>query len=68
MMTVIVSPKFRAVIPKKIRKDFSLVSAQKRQVPGDKGRIAFILLRNPRKMCGMLKGIETSVPRDNDRL
>ena len=68
MTTVTVSPQFQVVIPKKIRKDFNLVPGQKIQVLGYKGRIEFIPLRNPREMRGMLKGIETSVPRDNDRL
>jgi AbrB family looped-hinge helix DNA binding protein len=68
MTIVTVSPKFQVVIPKKIRKDFNLLPGQKIQVLGYKGRIEFIPLRPPREMRGILKGIETSVPREKDRL
>lgn len=68
MTTVTVSPKFQVVIPQKVRKDLNLYPGQKIQVLSYKGRIEFIPLRSPREMRGFLKGIDTSVPRDNDHL
>lgn len=67
MTTVTVSPKFQVVIPQKIRESLDIHPGQKVQVLSYKGRIEFLLVRKPRDMRGFLAGIDTTVPRENDR-
>lgn len=68
METVTISPKFQVVIPKAIRDELGLTPGQKVQaiVYGD--RIELIPLRPARTMRGFLKGIDTTVPRERDRV
>ena len=68
MGVVTISPKFQVVIPKAIREQLSLSPGQKIQaiVCGD--RIELIPVRPIRRMRGFLKGIETDVVREADRV
>ncbi|MHB8422788.1 MAG: AbrB/MazE/SpoVT family DNA-binding domain-containing protein [Leptospirales bacterium] len=68
MTTVTVSPKYQVVIPLMVRKALDIRPGQKIQVLSYNGRIEFIPLRKAREMRGFLKGIDTSVPRDDDRM
>ncbi len=68
METVTVSPKFQVVIPKAIRGDMGLKPGQKLQVIAHDNRIELIPVRPIRQMRGFLKGIDTSVEREADRL
>jgi AbrB family looped-hinge helix DNA binding protein len=68
MTTVTVSPKFQVVIPLAIREALGIRPGQKVQAIQYHDRIELIPVRPMRKARGMLKGIDTSVPRDNDRL
>ncbi|OGT73467.1 MAG: AbrB family transcriptional regulator [Gammaproteobacteria bacterium RIFCSPLOWO2_02_FULL_56_15] len=68
MTTVTVSPKFQVVIPKEIRDSMGIVSGQKIQIVTYQNRIELIPLRPMKKMRGFLKGINTDVARDNDRV
>jgi len=68
MNIVTVSPKFQVVIPKQIRESMGLESGQQVQVMVYKGRIELIPIGPISKMRGFLKGIETDVPRDKDRI
>jgi len=65
--TVTVSPKFQVVIPLAIREAMGIRPGQKVQAIQYGERIELIPVRSIRKSRGMLKGIDTSVPRDNDR-
>jgi AbrB family looped-hinge helix DNA binding protein len=64
---VTVSPKFQVVIPLAIREAMGIRPGQKVQAIQYGDRIELIPVRSIRKSRGMLKGIDTSVPRDNDR-
>ena len=66
--TVTVSPKFQVVIPLAIREAMGIKPGQKVQAIQYGDRIELIPVRSIRKSRGMLKGIDTSVPRDNDRI
>ena len=66
--TVTVSPKFQVVIPLAIREAMGIKPGQKVQAIQYGDRIELIPIRSIRKSRGMLKGIDTSVPRDNDRV
>ena len=68
MTTVTVSPKFQVVIPRAIRDALGLQRGQKIQAIQYQDRIELIPVRPMRKARGMLAGIDTSVPREDDRL
>ncbi|WOD29595.1 AbrB/MazE/SpoVT family DNA-binding domain-containing protein [Alloalcanivorax xenomutans] len=68
MTAVTVSPKYQIVIPKEIRESMGIVSGQKVQVMSYQGRIELIPLKPMKEMRGFLKGIDTSVDREEDRV
>lgn len=68
MTVVTVSPKFQVVIPREIREALQLEPGQKVQVLQYQNRIEFIPLQSMRKMRGFLTGIDTTVPREKDRV
>ena len=68
MTTVTVSPKFQVVIPKIIRETVSVTSGMKLEVIPYRGRIEFIPIKPVKKLRGLLKGINTTIIRDKDRL
>ena len=68
MTTVTVSPKFQVVIPKDIRESSGIVSGQKVQMISYRNRIQLIPIEPMENLRGFLKGIDTNVERDKDRL
>ncbi len=68
MTTVTVSPKFQVVIPLAIREALGIRPGQKIQAIQYHDRIELIPLRPIRKARGLLKGIDTSIARDDDRM
>jgi AbrB family looped-hinge helix DNA binding protein len=68
MTSVTISPKFQVVIPKEVRDSLGLVSGQKVQVLSYQNRIELIPLKPMKAMKGFLKGIDTTVERDSDRI
>jgi AbrB family looped-hinge helix DNA binding protein len=68
MTEVTVSPKYQIVIPKEIRESMGIVSGQKVQIMSYQGRIEVIPLKSMKEMRGFLKGIDTSVVREEDRV
>jgi AbrB family looped-hinge helix DNA binding protein len=68
MTSVTVSPKYQVVIPKEVRDSMGIVSGQKIQILTYQNRIELIPIRPMKKMRGFLKGIDTSVKRDKDRV
>lgn len=68
MEAVKISPKFQVVIPKKLRKALKLSPGQKVQMIVYDNRIEMIPLRNISEMKGFLKGIDTTVEREPDRI
>ena len=68
MTTVTISPKFQVVIPKHIRERLDLRPGQLVQVVEYEGRIEFVPVRSIESMRGFLAGIDTSVPREDDRV
>lgn len=67
MTVVTVSPKYQIVIPKEIRESMGIVSGQKVQLIPYQGRIEVIPLKPMKDMRGFLKGIDTTVSREEDR-
>jgi AbrB family looped-hinge helix DNA binding protein len=68
MPTVTLSPKFQVVIPLQIRETLGLKPGQKVEALQYLDRVEFIPVRAPREMRGFLKGINTAMPRDKDRV
>jgi AbrB family looped-hinge helix DNA binding protein len=68
METVTVSPKYQVVIPSRIRKLLGVQPGQKVKVILYDNRIEMIPVRSVEEARGFLKGINTSVDRDSDRL
>lgn len=68
MTTVSISPKFQVVIPKHIREALKLQPGQKVQVIQYEGRIVMIPVRSMAEARGFLKGIDTTVEREADRV
>ena len=66
--TVTVSPKFQVVIPLAVRRSLGLRPGEKVQVFRYGNRIELIPVRPIREMKGFLRGIDTTVPRDRDRV
>ena len=68
MISVTVSPKYQVVIPKEVRESMGIVSGQKIQVLTYRNRIELIPIKPMEDMRGFLKGIDTNVEREDDRL
>ena len=68
METVTISPKYQVVIPKRVRRKLGLTPGQKVQAIVYENRIELVLVRPVRKLRGFLKGIDTRIDRDDDRL
>jgi AbrB family looped-hinge helix DNA binding protein len=68
MTAVTVSPKFQVVIPKEVRESMGIFSGQKIQILTYQNRIELIPLKPMTEMKGFLKGIDTEVKRDKDRV
>lgn len=68
MNAVTVSPKFQVVIPQAVREQLHLQAGQKMQVVAYENRIELIPLESPAKLRGFLKGIDTTIEREGDRL
>ena len=67
-MTVVkVSPKYQVVIPQKIREALGIVAGQEVQALQYMDRVEFIPVKPAKAMRGFLRGIDTDVPRDEDR-
>ncbi|MGE5229086.1 MAG: AbrB/MazE/SpoVT family DNA-binding domain-containing protein [Deltaproteobacteria bacterium] len=68
MDTVTISPKFQVVIPKRIREELGLQAGQKVQAIQYGDRVELIPVKPLKQMRGFLRGIDTGVPREADRL
>jgi len=68
MATVTVSPKYQVVIPKAIREKMAIKVGQKFRLIQYDDRIEFIPLKSIQEMKGFLRGIDTRVQREEDRL
>jgi AbrB family looped-hinge helix DNA binding protein len=68
MTTVTISPKYQVVIPKEIRRRLKLKPGQKLQIIQIGERIEFMPFRNIKESRGFLKGMDTKIIREKDRL
>jgi AbrB family looped-hinge helix DNA binding protein len=68
METVTVSPKFQIVIPRAVREAMGIRAGQKIRVIPIGNRIELVVVKPIKSMRGMFKGIDTTVPREKDRV
>ncbi len=68
MTAVTVSPKFQVVIPKEIRESMGITSGQKIQMLSFRNRIELVPIKPIKELKGILKGINTKIKREKDRL
>ena len=68
MKTVTVSPKFQVVIPQAIREELSLKPGEKMQVLRYDDRVELIRIRPIQELRGFLRGMDTTIEREEDRL
>ena len=68
MDTVTVSPKFQVVIPKAARQMLGIQAGQKIVVIAYQNRIVLLPERPIQEARGSLKGIDTNVVREEDRV
>jgi AbrB family looped-hinge helix DNA binding protein len=68
MALVTISPKYQVVIPKEIREKLGLSAGQKVEAIVYEGRIELIPVRAIEEMRGFLRGIDTRIEREGDRM
>ncbi len=66
--TVKLSPKFQVVIPQSIREALNLTPGEMLRVLRYSDRVEFIPVRPINEMRGFLRGIDTIIEREDDRL
>ena len=67
-MKVKVSPKYQVVIPREIRNELDIKPGEKLEVFSYENRIEFLQLKNIKDMRGFLKGMDTTIERNEDRV
>lgn len=67
-MQVKISPKFQIVIPQAVRDRLCLTPGERLEVFSFENRIEFVPVKALKSMRGFLKGIDTTVEREKDRL
>lgn len=68
MKSVTISPKYQVVIPREVRESMEIKPGSKVQVLLYENRIELIPMKNLKRMRGFLKGIDTTVERERDRV
>ena len=68
METTTVSPKYQVVIPARVRHALGIRPGQKIQVIPYEGRIELIPITSVKGARGFLRGIDTSIDREPDRV
>lgn len=68
MATVTVSPKYQVVIPSALRRVLGIRPGQKIEVLAYEGRMEFVPVRPMKSMRGFLPGLDTRLPREDDRV
>ena len=68
MKTVTISPKFKIRIPKDIRKNLNITPGQKFLVINSVDTMELIRVKETKSYRGFLKGMDTSLNRNDDRI
>ena len=66
--TVKLSPKFQVIIPQSVHEALNLTPGEMLRVLRYSDRVEFIPIRPIKEMRGFLRGIDTVIEREDDRL
>jgi AbrB family looped-hinge helix DNA binding protein len=67
-MKATISPKYQVVIPRELRENLNLKPGEKVEFLQYENRIEMIPVRDIKHMRGFLKGLDTTVEREKDRV
>jgi AbrB family looped-hinge helix DNA binding protein len=68
MKAVTVSSKFQVVIPRELRESMGIRPGARFQVLQYENRLELIPIKEPQDLRGFIKGIDTAVNREEDRV
>ncbi len=68
MLSVTVSPKFQVVIPLAVRERLGIQAGRKLQVLAYDNRVELLPMETPQQLRGFLRGLDTTVTREDDRV
>ena len=68
MSTVTLSPKYQVVIPLRVRENLRLRPGERFQVINYDGRVELIPIRKMKETRGFLRGMDSRIKRDEDRV
>lgn len=68
MTVVTISARYQVVIPKDVREQLELTPGQRMQALPFKGRVELIPLEPIEAARGFVRGIDTDIPREGDRV
>jgi len=68
MSAATISPRYQVMIPRDVRKSMKLRPGQRVEVIEDEGVNILVPVGDIRKLRGFLKGMDTTIERDEDRL
>ena len=68
METVTLSPSFQVIIPSAIRAALKLVPGEQLQILQYQDRVELIPVRRMQEMRGFLRGMDTTISREGDRV
>ena len=68
MNTVTLSPKYQVVIPLRVRENLRLRPGERFQVINYDGRVELIPVRKMKDTRGFLRGMDSRIRRDEDRV
>ena len=68
MDTITISPKYQVVIPRAVRDTLGLRPGEKMRVILYDGRVEYVPVRKMRATRGFLRGMDTELSRDGDRI
>lgn len=68
MNTVVLSSKYQVVIPKEVRETIGLKAGASFEIITYSNRIELVPIKPMKKLKGVLKGIDTHIAREQDRI
>lgn len=68
MNVVKVSPKYQIVIPEEVRKNLNIRPGERIQVLQFENRIELVPIRGMKEMRGFIRGMDTKIKREKDRI
>ena len=68
MSTVTLSPRFQVVIPQQVCQSLGISPGEKLRVISHAGRVELVPVRSMKSLRGFLKGMDTAIDREKNRV